>query len=380
MIEKLPVNITDIRYISAILIILIASIKKQRSTKNTCILALIICWVAYGLKNTIYLLISIILNLIIMWSFKPNEYIITITNIANLYCYKLFGRFFEPRIDGTFDISGALMLLTIKMGYVTKYFDKNLENFLEYIFFIPGLITGPAIPYDEFNKKDKKKPVPFPYKEALIALLFLVAHAILRLFHFKSYVLSNENSFLIRLISLYFFNVLGRTRFHFAWNFAHCCFIMYDLPEYLNIDFYKVEFTESVKEISLNWNKCVSLWLRTLFFNPLKAQSIAKAVIVSHLISAALHGINPCYAIFTLSFGMYSKPVTFINNFIKYKILRQIQMVLFVTYFSIPFYLLNLSELYLVWKQVYFCGHIYFTVVFLYYWYNKLFASKVKKD
>lgn len=378
MVEKLLIDKADVRYLSSMGIILFASIKKKRSTLQNTVLALLIWWVAFGSKNTVFLLASVSANIALLWLFRLNEYHFTMLNILNLYMYKIFGKDFEPRIRSTFDVSGVLMILTVKMGYVSKFFDGNLRNVLDYIFFVPGLVTGPTAPYQEFINRDRKIDVAFPRKQALKTFAFLAVHAFLRLFPFKEYILSPDRSAMSKFTFLYLFNLCGRSRFHFAWNFAHCCFILHNLPEYLNIDFYKVELTESVREISAYWNQFISLWLKTLFFNPLKERSIYKAVIVSHLASAALHGINPCYLIFFLSFAMYSKPVSLANDILKLKILKQIQMVFFVSYFSMPFYLLDVKELFAIWKNVYFYGHVYFTFWFFCYWIMKLFKRPNK--
>lgn len=363
-------------------IILVLSIKKRRSTLLNVLLACIVWCIAFGLKNTLFLLVIVGIDILLLWAFKPNEYFFTIFNITILYIYKIFGKSFEPRIRSTFDVSGILMILVVKMGYATKDYDGNVKNLLEYIFFIPGLVSGPAISYSEFITRDRMVEVPFPYYQLFRALAFMIAHAIFRLYPFKDYILSPSASFISKLGSLYLFNLHGRTRFHFAWNFSHCCFILYNLPEYLNIDFYKVEFTSSLGEISAFWNRFISLWLKRLFFEPLKKTSLPKAIIVTHLISAALHGLSPCYLIFFISFSMYRAPVTFANEFLHFKILKQIQMSFFVSYFSVPFYLLDLRELFQVWKSLYFYGHVYFTFLFLCYWSVWLLgkSKKVKKE
>jgi len=379
MFKEIQISAIDLRYLVSIALVLLASIKKKRGSMLNAVVASLIWWVAFGNSNTLYLLLSIMVNIVLLFACSLNTYHFTILNILNLYIYKIFGRSFEPRIQSTFDISGALMILTVKMGYLAKDFDGKIGNVLNYIFFVPGLVTGPTSPYKVFVERNRAVDVPFPWTEALKTVSFLIVHVILRPFPFETYITSPNCGFALKLIFLYLFNVRGRTRFHFAWNFSHCCFTLYNLPEYLNIDFFKVELTESVREISSYWNQFISTWLKTLFFNPLKETSMAKAVVVSHLVSAALHGINPCYVIFFLSFALYSKPVSFVNSLIKYKILRQIQMVFFVSYFSMPFYLLDVLKLLRIWKGVYFYGHIYFTFLFIWYWTQRL-LGKVEKS
>lgn len=91
-----------------------------------------------------FLVSSVILITALLWAIRPEEYYITALNIMNLYVYNIFGVRFDPRIGGTFEISGALMLMVVRMGNATKYFDGNTENILDCIFFIPGIITGPT--------------------------------------------------------------------------------------------------------------------------------------------------------------------------------------------------------------------------------------------
>lgn len=357
----------ELRFVFAMLCILIFSIRGKQSTPLNALSALFILLIAFGARNMIYLLASLFLNIFIIKFIKINTYVLTLLNILNIYLYKGFGHLLEPEIQGTYDITGFLMIMTIKMGYVTKSYDNNLSNCLDYILFIPGLLTGPSISYKVFIEPRESKNIKFPVYKLTITVILGLIHVFLKSFEFKNYILKQSVSFPIKLLYLYLYNFGGRAKYHFSWNFADTCFTLRGFPGYLNIDFARVEFCESVREISSNWNKFVSAWVKELFFIPLKDKSIRMAIFVSHLASAVLHGFNLCYFIFTLSFGLYSQPITKANNLIKYRFLRIIQMVGFVSYFSLPFYLLNLKELYQIWKNLYFFGHIYCTFWLLYF-------------
>lgn len=359
------VELIEARFPLAQMLAMAASIRKNRSTRANVLVALLILYVSFGLRNTGYLATSVLLNLGLMRA-GMNQYAMTVMNIMNIYVYKVIGPCLEPRIRGTFDITGFLMVLTLKMGYLARDYDGNFSNALDYIFFIPGLLAGPTAPYKIFIERDRSVRVEFPTFPFLKTVAYLGTHLALRSFPFKDGVLNPKNSFVAKLTCLYLFNVANRMRYHFAWNFAHCCFILNNLPEFLNIDFAKVELTESVREISTHWNKFVSAWLKEMFFLPLKGRSVRQAVFVTYMVSAVLHGFNLCYLVFTLSFCIYSHSITKANEVLKYKPLRIIQMAGFVSYFSMPFYLLNLRELYMVWKSVYFYGHIYCTFWLVY--------------
>lgn len=370
------ISMVEVRFFLALALVMTASIYKNRSVKTSLVLALVILYVAFGLRNTAYLIASVALNFALMWTGIMNQYTMTVVNILNIYLYKTVGHYLEPRIRGTFDITGFLIVLTLKMGYLARDYDKNADNAVDYIFFIPGLLTGPTTPYKDFIRRDKVANVSFPTLSFLKTVAYLAIHAVLRSFPFKDGIVDPKLSLGMRLVCLYLFNLSGRMRYHFAWNFAHCCFTLNNLPEFLNIDFAKVEFTESVREISSHWNKFVSVWLKEMFFLPLKAKSVGQAVLASYIISGALHGLNPCYLVFSLSFGAYSHSITKANELLKYKALKIIQMIGFVSYFSMPFYLLSLKDLYMVWKSVYFYGHIYCTFWLVYFNVQKYLKSR----
>jgi hypothetical protein len=353
--------------------ILILSMNKKMSCKTNLLVSVLILWITYGVKNTVFYLFSVLINLFLLKMLGLNQYVFTILNISNLCIYKTFAKWIDHRIGGTFDISGILMILTVKMGYLSMEFQGDFNSALDYVFFIPGLVTGPIMPYRIFllqNTKlndvkgsviDKSKPNRFPWFAMLKTLLFLAIYGIGKSFQFLDYFLIKDQSFFKKIAFLYLYNVTGRSKFHFAWNFAHVCFSLQDFPDFLNINFGHVEYPESIANISQGWNKFISLWLKTMFFNPLKSKSMILAVGITYLVSGTLHGINPCYLIFSFSFGIYRKTIDRANKAIKYKIIRQIQMILFIMYFSMPFYLLDIPLLFKVWKNVYFYGHVYCT-------------------
>src|SRR5262249_55755207 len=117
LLEKVPLAATDLRYLSALAMTLVSSIKKRRSTAANTAVAIAILWMAYGLRNTLFVLASVLGNILALWLWQPSPHSLTAINLVNLYLYKIFGRLFEPRIGGTFDISGFLMILTVKAGY-----------------------------------------------------------------------------------------------------------------------------------------------------------------------------------------------------------------------------------------------------------------------
>lgn len=377
--ENLPFK-GDLRFGVGITLMLIASFQKNRSCKANTILSIFIIWVTFGLINTIYYTTTVLINLILLWSLGLNQYYFTLINFLNLYAYKAYGKILDPRISGSFDISGIIIILVIKIGYIAQSFDRNIENTLDYIFFIPGLVTGPIMPYLTFISRDKSVKASFPAIEMLKTLGFLAGYLLGKACPFLTYSLDQKYSFVYRMLFLYAFNITARCKFHFAWNFGHCCFILQNFPDFLNIEFSKVEFLENVDEITKGWNKFVGLWLKTLFFNPLKKKSLLLALVVSYTTSAVLHGLNLGYLTFFFSIAIYRAAVMRANLLIKNRILRKVQCILFIMYFSMPFYLLDIPRLFEVWKSVYFYGHIYFTFWLVIYWGERLIGKNPVED
>lgn len=361
------IDIVEIRFILALVLVFITSLYRKRTFRTNFIMSFIILYIAFGLKNTCFALFSVLINLIIIKFKLLNTYTGIILNIINIYLYKTVGKIIEPRIKGTFDITGFLMVLTVKIGYLLKFNDMNFKNIIDYIFFIPGILTGPTTSYVDFLNRNVNLEMRFPTQQFLVTIGFGVLHAFMKKIDFFSKIVDEKQNLITRLINLFLFNFTGRTKFYFAWYFAHICFMMNNLPNHLNISFRSVEFCESVSEIASNWNRFVNQWLKELIFKPLMQKSKTLAILISFSTSAALHGFNLCYFIFTLSFAAYSNTIKRTNTFIKYKFLRIIQMMGFVSYFSMPFYLLNVRILFNVWKNVYFFGHVYCTGLLILY-------------
>lgn len=353
------IDFLEIRFILALFCIYTISYIKPKSLKIRLLFAVIILYVAYGLKNTSYAIFCVLTNLIFLRCQITNKYIVILSNIASIYLYKIFGIVIDPRIRSTFDITGFLMILTVKMGYICLDYNQNIFDAAEYLLFIPGLVTGPTTNYSIFLKTNRLEQRGVPTFQTFLTLVFGFFYVVLKKIDFLKIIKDKESGLLRRLTSLFLHNFGGRCKFYFAWYFADCCFMMNNLNEFLNISFKNVEFCESVSEISTNWNRFMSVWLKTLFFDPIRKKSKGCAIVCAFFVSAALHGFNLCYFIFTLSFAYFTNVVKRINLSIKYKWIRIIQMIGFVSYFSMPFYLLDLKELYAVWSNFYFYGHVY---------------------
>lgn len=370
------VSFSDCRFLIACAGIMAHSLAKPKTLFWNLLGATVILWIAYGIINLSYIVAAVSTNIFLILLFRNilNEYMFIALNISSIYLYKSFGCILEPRIGGTFDISGFLMILTIKMSYISREFtkakkiiqDKDKDGLgamtkllLEYIFFAPGLLSGPMPTLVEFTMCDRYAPRPFPVLGLLKTLVFLGIYAGFRTVPFRQWILSKGTPYMSRLVFLYLYNVVQRAKFHYIWNYSNCCFLLYNFNDQLNISFWKVEFTESVREISTNWNRYVNRWLRDMFLLPFRKYSLALSLGLCYTFSALLHGPNPCYLLFTFAFGGFSLVISRVNRTLRPKFIRQLQMFVFVSFFSIPFYLLDLTEVYRIWRAVGFIGLVY---------------------
>ncbi|ADM11599.1 uncharacterized protein Eint_051520 [Encephalitozoon intestinalis ATCC 50506] len=370
MIRKISeVSHLERRFLASLFLTLFTSYTmRNRARAHHLLSAMLILYIAFDYKHTAYILGSIFLNSLLLKYIPMSEYSFTLFNILILYIYKIFGPLFEERISGSFDISGVLMLMTIKMCYLGKEYDRktnSIKDALSYMLFTPGLMLGPTPTFKDFIQNKYEEPKRPPYGTFLKSFAFLILFQALRISVPRSHLLEENTSLLSRLIYLYLFTVGNRIKFYFAWHFSHGCFAFQNFPDLLNADFMKVELATSVKDLSTYWNICTGIWLKNCFFLPMKEKSIFWASIATSGVSALWHGINPCYLIMFLSFSS-SIPIVKENNKLLQRfcpslfwILSRIQMLLLTTYFTTSFFLLSISDLIHVWKGVYFAGHVF---------------------
>jgi hypothetical protein len=368
--KLLHINPLEHRFLVALLLTLFVSYRMIDKTRLINVAsAVIILHVAFDTLHTTYILASVMLNLLLLRLLALSGYTFTALNFAILYTYKIYGRSFDPRIAGSFDISGVLMLMTIKMCYLGKQFDRKkdtVRDALLYLLFVPGLILGPVSTFEEFRKHEYEKPASIPLASFLRSFGFLLAFQVLRTRFPRECLFAENRSLLKRIADLYLFCVGNRIKFYFAWHFSNCCFIFQNFPDLLNVNFGRIELASDFKELAANWNICTNRWLKTCFFEPLRDLSSFWAGITTSSISALWHGINPCYLVMFLSFAT-SLSVVKRNNALAVRycpsllsIISRLQMLVFVNYYCVAFFLLSVSDLLRVWKSIYFLGHIFY--------------------
>lgn len=392
-------NDIQIRYGLSLIVVFVGSYRRSTSFSFRMLAVFLALYLAYGMKQIAFIFLSVASNtaLLVAGGRIINEYVLIVVNLIILYSFKHYKYVIDPCIQTTYDISGFLMLMVIKMSYLGKefYMEKKkaseaasispnttdspiskdrpssepsqpvcVMDALDYILFIPGILSGPTPTFSEYMKyRENCRAASFPFLKTCKSLLFLAIYTRFIGLPFQSWILDPAMHPIKRFLFLYLYNIVLRMKFHFIWSFADCCFLMNGFDGLLNIDFYKVELTTSNREISANWNKFVSRWLKIMFYNRLKQRSAIGAVLLTYLFSSLLHGLNTCYLIFFTMMAVFGPTVARFNSYVQLRILQQLQMIGFITFVSMPFYLLDVKRTYLIWKAVYFYGLIYPTAL-----------------
>lgn len=373
-------TVSEIRFVAAIILTLIFSATIKKRTGGLPILcAIIIMYITFDYLQMVYVCTAFIVNLSLLFIFRLKEYPLTVVNFLILYIFKYKGKDFEPKIAGTCDISGILMLTTIKMSYLGRDYDRKkhkISDVIGYLLFIPGLILGPTCTFLEFVETPYPTEYisPFPLPTLGISFIFLIFVKLFQNYFPVSILYNTDINIGHKLYNMYFYNLGQRCKFYFVWHYSNGCYLLQGFNDMLNIKFIEVETARSIKDLSNGWNRRTNRWLKECYFDKLKNRSIFLASFVTFTVSALWHGIKPGYLIMFLSFCFAIPVLKGINTLIQryipitFPVLSRIQMIFFTMYFCIPFFLLDVPELMKVWKSVYFYGHIYCTIGFLIYY------------
>lgn len=371
------VSISEIRFLIAIILTAIfsATLKERKGLLPT-LCALLLLYIAFDYIQAVYIFTAVVINFTLLFIFRFEEYSLTAVNILILYIFKIKVVDYYKYIKGTCDISGMLMLLTIKMSYLGRDYDRKKHSFSDvvgYLIFIPGLLLAPTTTFIELVEAPPNVQTISALPTFGISFVFLFFMRLSTVYFPKECLYNNEINFGEKLLNMYFYNLGQRCKFYFAWHYSHGCYIMQGFNNMLNINFEIVETATSIKDLSTGWNIQTNKWLKICYFDKLKHRGVFFASFVTFTVSALWHGIKPGYLIMFLSFCFAIPVIKGINKIVKmyipfmFPVFSRIQMALFVMYFSTPFFLLELKDLLRAWDNVYYFGHIYcFLAIIIY--------------
>lgn len=345
-------------------------------------MSLIIIRVAHTVKDVLFFIAVISISFSVFYIIKGRldkyvGHILMFLNLSSIIAYNIF---LAPGL--TFDISASIMLLAIKFYYLGKEHNhkKSFKSYATYVFLVPGLLTGPVPSYKEFCSQKRSTKLNNGIRKIVESLFYLFIYSSLRK-NFEPSTILLQSHILKRIIMLLMYTTLNRAKYYFAWTYAHGNF-MFMGYNYQNVVPLSCEFASSFKKLQSSWNIYTNAWLKNSVFIPLKRIGYYKASLCTFFISALWHGTNTCYFFMFITISL-CVPLLKNNEILIQKylekriayIVRIIHISFFVSYFTVPFFLLDMNLTYILWKSLFFYGHVFVVFSLL----NCLIFKKRKK-
>ncbi|EJW03447.2 hypothetical protein EDEG_02212 [Edhazardia aedis USNM 41457] len=376
-------------------------------------LSILVLFIVYTVKDVLLFLRIISTNLAVLYFLNKFgsksvrnklQYILMFLTFFFLLRFKWYSK------ELNLDIGGAIMVLCIKVYYLGKHPNARFLDALCYIFLIPGILSGPVMSYKAYlqyknhinqkntsNKQNQKSTNDTTanniinqrntnnvnntndttntlnltkitntsinvYKTTVESLIYMAVYAICKS-KFPLEQIGKQDSLLKKM--LYFIVAVNtqKLKYYFVWKFAESCYEVIGFKNMININPLKVEFAGSVKEITENWNIYTNTWLKESIFVPLKHRGYYLASLATFTVSALWHGTYLGYFLMFITFSL-CVPILNNNNLLikKYfgpasRVISIMQMSLFVSYFSVPFFVHDLGRVSLIWQEFYYFGH-----------------------
>lgn len=302
-------------------------------------------------------------------------------NIIFLIFFKRYCYIIGTNIKSKSNISIQMILLIPKIFYLCNTDSINIIEGFYYIFFLPGMIAGPVIPYEDLNIK-KKIQTNFLYRKIFEILLFGCLHLLIKKMVPEETLYSVNNGNLKKIVCLFIFGVGYRSQYYFIWAFSSVCHAIHGY-HVDNIDVFKFETSKNIGDLSRSWNVYSASFLKECAFKPLCKISPFLGGVATFILSSLWHGGHPCYFMMFLAFGLSA--VGLKNNqrlFIMLfgetmgDIFSIISVLLYISFFSTPFYFLDIKKTMLIWKSVKFYGIWFMAATYFFYAIQRIVLKK----
>lgn len=329
-------------------------------------------FVNFGSFHTKLYFLLLLFNLSVIMVFKKTKlrtYFLLIINLLTFGIVKHFSKEINLDVKSKNNVSIQFMLLVPKMFYISK---EVVD--LQYLFFLPSIMAGPVIPLYDFIERG---PCKIHFKKILYcffyaSLIFLLKDKI------TFEMLSEKKNFFSTFFLLFFYGVGFRSQYYFVWTFSSFCYSICGL-EIQNVDPFSFEMSPSMQEVSRKWNMYVSIWLKESIFNPTRKYGNFFAGFLACTVSSMWHGFYWSYFMMFLAFSACVAPLKNMRKyfllFLGERISKLVEICVtssLVSFFSVPFYFLDVKMALLVWRRVYFYG-----LVYLFFSYFVFFAEKI---
>ncbi|EKE38828.1 hypothetical protein ENUP19_0163G0029 [Entamoeba nuttalli] len=282
----------------------------------------------------------------------------------------------------------------------------SILQFFGYTFFFPAFFSGPSMEYTdfvsfidmsmfkEFNNKLPPINMKAVGKVTLRLILIIVFHLIsikCSIFEFCEYYIlghKEESTCWFKLLMILLYVEFIKLRYYFVWEFGELLSILMGFgysgmkdgettwEGFKNVDIWKMETSDSVRQIVSNWNIQTERWLRYYVYERLNQNKTLAPYksLLTNMVSAFWHGLYPGYYIafgtMTLQqkfqYMLYTQVLPLLRN--KYGE-KSIPIYLYHTfnyiytpfaqmYCFVSFVLLSFSATFTVYSYTYFIPHI----------------------
>lgn len=286
-------------------------------------------------------------------------------------------------------------------------------EFLSYLFAAGNLLAGPFFEAKDYfdyverkgdweESKESGHHIPSAFLPGCYRFFKAIACAILWMnFTRKGVVIDlleskewqESHSLPIRLALVWASVVIFRFKYYFVWGISESSLIFSGMGfkrytadgntkplwnRYINSHIRGVELNPSLADTPRHWNICTGLWLRHYVYErltpPHRKPSFLNMV-ATQLVSGIWHGVFAGYWLFfaTSAFMFQASRLMYqyeqnwparVRNFLPWKVTKIIGTALILDYAGTAFIVLSLKNSWVVWKSVYFFGHvIVFTIL-----------------
>jgi len=324
----------------------------------------------------------------------------------------------------TIDSTTTHMMITIKLTqfitevYYNKYQDRSpsLIEFLGFIYFVPSVLAGPVLSYDEYSNfiryskgvtcealkhfaLSPKPPLKIccksppchsnlhdntdtPHHVTILCLksILLLILAMIGVMWFNTLYLTTDTFYELGIVSklliLYITMFLMRCKYYCIWTLSEIAYIMSGSSTFVkyrgrNVDILDVETADNIYTLTNGWNKKTNAWLKDCVYKPLMHSGYSKfvCIISTNLVSSVWHGFYPGYYITfvlggatTLLGQIWRKQIILESRYYSlnrlYDIVRMVVVAMLVAFVSASFELCDIQRIMKAYNSLYWFGAI----------------------
>ena len=319
-----------------------------------------------------------------------------------LLCWYHYMTLFERYMQWKADVTTLMMLSVVRYStFSYDFYDgrkgqstptaitgplPGLLLFLSFVYSIFTVCAGPPLLFKHYAEAVASHQVKASGRATVRALLSLITAAIgmacmprLEILN-VSYLFTESfaaSSLAWKLIGLYLCILCVRLKYYGAWAVAEVACLIAGLGwdgRATNADLYSVESSTSIQMCVGRWNRLVALWLKNCVYKRAHFMNKLASMALTRFVSAFWHGFYPGYYLTFLflmlgdktdsvcheRLGPWFAPGAPLHRFsFITPVCGWLNTFFSLSYYGMPFFVYSLERGIYVWRELYFCGHIF---------------------